>query len=268
MSLRIKAFLVHLAISLVVLAAILYVVVFIWYPPPFFAADGGWHGVRILIGVDLVLGPLLTLAVYNPGKGMQRLRRDLAIIAAIQIGALTAGCWIVAAERTAMVVFADDRFVSLSTKQVRESGVTPETLRTLQDGHPPMAIVTLPEDDRERKAYVFSTMGDVPLFKRGERYAPLTAEQRRRIATRGYDLEKAALVKPGLAPLVRDFLSRHDKTSAQVSALPLYCRYDVLALVLDRDSGEILDTIRIDHDELIASRSWARLQESGELPAQ
>ncbi len=266
MSPRIKAFLIHLAISLLLLIAILYVVIFIWYPPPFFAADGGWQGVRIMIGVDLVLGPLLTLAVYNPGKGMTKLRRDLWTIGFIQISALCAGGWIVAGERTAMVVFADDRFVTMSPKQVEDSGVSRAVLESLKGDHPTMAFVGLPENEAERDAYVFSTLGDTPLFKRGERYEPLSKENRQRIMARGYELDKVVLVKPALADVVEAFLSRERKRPEEVAALPLYCRYDVLSLVLDRETGEILDTIAISHDELIASRSWKRLQETGELP--
>ena len=74
---RIKAFLIHLGISLVILFVLLYLLVFVWYPPPLFAADGGMQGLKIILGVDLVLGPLLTLMVYNPAKGWKRLKFDL-----------------------------------------------------------------------------------------------------------------------------------------------------------------------------------------------
>ena len=263
MSPRIKAFLVHLVISLIVLAGILYLVVFIWYPPPFFAADGGWQGVRILIGVDLVLGPLLTLAVYNPGKGMGRLRNDLIVIAIIQITALSVGGWVVADQRTRMITFADNRFVSMTEAQIRESGVTEEVLSTLSGQRPPMAYVRLPDDPGERSRFVFSTMGDTPLFKRGDLFEPLTAENRRRIVQQGYDLSRVALVIPQLAPEIKTFLERIDRQAKDVSALPLYCRYDVLSLVLDRNSGEIVDTLDISHDQLIASRSLERLPARG-----
>ncbi len=265
MKLRLKAFLIHLVISLVILAAILYVVVTIWYPPPFFAADGGWQGVRIMVGVDIVLGPLLTLAIYNPGKGMDRLRRDLVVIAVIQFSALCAGAWVVADQRTRMITFADNRFISMTETQIRESEVEPEVLAELQKDHPPMAYVRLPDDPGERAAYVFSTMGGKPLFKRGERFEPLTFDNRMRIVAEGYDLDRVARVTPTLRPIVDRFLEKIDRGADQVSALPLYCRYDVLSLVLDRETGEILDTIDIDHDQLIASRSLERLQGAGKL---
>jgi len=262
---RIKAFLIHLAISLVALAAILYVVVYIWYPPPFFAADGGWQGVRIIMGVDLVLGPLLTLAVYNPAKGLGRLKRDLLIIGIIQVCSLAAGTWIVADQRTRMVVFANNRFVSMSESQIRESGITDDTYASLKIQHPPMAYVRLPEDPGQRQQLVMGNLGGKPLFKRGDLYEPLTRQNRLRIVQEGFDLEHVASVDPDFRSVVDGFLEKIGKTAEEVTALPLYCRYAVLSLVLDRQTGEILDTVSINHETLIASRSYKRLKAAGKL---
>jgi hypothetical protein len=54
---RFGAFLVHLAISLVIFFLLAALVLFVWYPDFFFAADGGWEGIRIIILVDLVARP-------------------------------------------------------------------------------------------------------------------------------------------------------------------------------------------------------------------
>jgi len=54
---RWQAFLIHLGISTVIFLILLYFIVFHWYPHPFFAKGGGWQGVRLITGVDLVLGP-------------------------------------------------------------------------------------------------------------------------------------------------------------------------------------------------------------------
>ena len=266
MSDRIKAFLIHLAISLAVLFVLLYVVIFHWYPPPFFAADGGWQGVQIIVSVDLVLGPLLTLAVYNPGKGWNRLRMDLIIIGVIQIGALIAGSWIVYDQRTRMVSFADTRFVSMTEAQIRESGLTDAVYETLKTQHPPMAYVRLPDDPAERQQLVMGNLSGTPLFKRGDLYEPLTAENRQKIIAEGFNLAEVAAVNPDFRSLVDEFLTDIDRSADEVAALPLYCRYGVVALVLDRASGEILDTVDIPHETLLASRAYERLKSAGELP--
>ena len=266
MSERIKAFLIHLVISLVALAAILYVVVFIWYPPPFFAADGGWQGVRIIMGVDLVLGPLLTLAVYNPAKGLTKLKRDLITIGIIQVCSLAVGTWIVADQRTRMVSFANNRFVSMTETQIRESGISEQVYASLKTQHPPMAYVRLPDDPAEREQVVMGNLGGTPLFKRGDLYEPLTRENRMKIVDQGFNIDHVASVNPDLRPIVDEFLRQNDRSADQVVALPLYCRYAVLSLILDAESGEIIDTLDIGHESLIASRGYERLKNEGSLP--
>ena len=78
--------------SLAIFAALAYLVVEIWYPDFFFLTDGGWQGLRLLLGVDLVLGPLLTLIVYRNGK--PGLRMDLTMIGIVQASCLAAGVWL------------------------------------------------------------------------------------------------------------------------------------------------------------------------------
>ena len=65
---KLRAFAIHLIVSATVILAFLGVMFFVWYPVPYFETDGGWKVLRILAGVDVVLGPLLTLIVFKPGK--------------------------------------------------------------------------------------------------------------------------------------------------------------------------------------------------------
>ena len=94
---RFSAFAIHLAISFVIFLVLAYLVVFEWYPGILFDTDGGWRGMRIIIGVDLVLGPALTLVAYKHGK--PGLKFDLVCIALLQTVCLTAGTYVVWSER-------------------------------------------------------------------------------------------------------------------------------------------------------------------------
>ncbi len=252
---RLKAFAIHLSISLLILIGLLYLLVFVWYPQPFFTADGGWQGLQLILGVDLVLGPVLTLMVYNPLKGMTVLRRDLSWVALVQVIALVAGTWIVYDQRTRLVVFANNRFVSMSETQIRESGVTPEVRKTLKTGHPPMAYVALPDDPAERMQATMGNFGGKLLFKRGDLYQPLNAENRQKIMAEGFDLADLAEAVPEQRHLIDEFLEAQQRPSSELTALPLYCRYGERVLVMDKLNGEIIDTIKLSHAELIASLS-------------
>ena len=54
-----------------------------WYPEPTFGIVGVLPIMLLLIGVDLILGPLLTLIVYKHGK--PGLKFDLSVIALVQV---------------------------------------------------------------------------------------------------------------------------------------------------------------------------------------
>ena len=63
-----RAFLIHLSASAFVVGTLCAIIFFLWYPAPYFEARGAWSVIRILVGVDLILGPALTLVLFRPRK--------------------------------------------------------------------------------------------------------------------------------------------------------------------------------------------------------
>jgi hypothetical protein len=64
----------------------------------------------LVVGCDLVLGPLLSLVIYNGRKSRRQLLVDYGIVGAIQIGALVYGVLIVADVRPVWVAYYTDRY--------------------------------------------------------------------------------------------------------------------------------------------------------------
>jgi len=91
MKFRIKAFFTHLAGSATVLGLALGILYLGWYHWPGWYLSGVTAVIGVLAGVDLALGPLLTLVIANPRKPRAELRRDLGVIIAIQLAALGYG---------------------------------------------------------------------------------------------------------------------------------------------------------------------------------
>jgi hypothetical protein len=91
MKFRFKAFGLHLLASSVALSGILGTLFFGWYRWP------GWHltdvasVVMVMVGVDIVLGPLLTFVIARSSKPRRELTRDIAVIVAVQLCALVYG---------------------------------------------------------------------------------------------------------------------------------------------------------------------------------
>ncbi|MFT6047778.1 MAG: hypothetical protein ACI9WC_003495 [Arenicella sp.] len=140
---RWAAFGAHLLISLFVLACLLSLIFFVWFPYDLIFA-GGIEGLKIIMGVDLVLGPLLTLMVYVPGK--KGLKFDLTIIGIAQIGCLMAGLWVVHNERPVVQSLADDGvYISAASVFIDPAAVAKE----LPGANPKFVMLDLPESADE-----------------------------------------------------------------------------------------------------------------------
>lgn len=107
---RYQAFAVHMAISLVIFFILLVCITQYWYPGILFDTGNGWKAIGIIIGIDLILGPLLTLIVFNHNKSS--LKFDLWVIALVQTAALAYGTWTIHQTRPAALVFMSNKFVT------------------------------------------------------------------------------------------------------------------------------------------------------------
>src|SRR6218665_1691953 len=105
---RYQAFAAHLLGSCLVAALSAFLVFWVWYPAQFASMSGVTGIFLILLGVDVVVGPVITLIVFNRAK--PELKRDLAIVLLLQIAALGYGLHTVFTARPAYLVFSADRF--------------------------------------------------------------------------------------------------------------------------------------------------------------
>lgn len=107
---RVKASGIHLGISLIIALLAALLVFGLWYPYPYREMSGGRELFLIVVMVDVILGPLITLAVFNRAKPVRELKRDLTLVALLQLAALGYGMWTVFVARPVHMVFEYDRF--------------------------------------------------------------------------------------------------------------------------------------------------------------
>lgn len=91
MQFRLTAFSLHLLASALALTLVLGSLYLGWYRWPGWYLASMLHIVGLVVLVDLVLGPTLTLIIANPRKPRRELARDIAIIATVQLIALVYG---------------------------------------------------------------------------------------------------------------------------------------------------------------------------------
>lgn len=108
MKFRLLCFASHLLVSFAVALMAMWCVFGIWYPAPLDVALGVTDIFILLLCIDVIVGPLLTLLIAKQGK--KTLRLDLAVIGALQILALGYGLYIVAQGRPVWLVYNNKHF--------------------------------------------------------------------------------------------------------------------------------------------------------------
>lgn len=238
---RLAAFFVHLAISLVIFGVLAALVVCVWYPDFFFTADGGWQGLRIILAVDLVAGPLLTAVVYKAGK--PSLRMDLTLIALFQIACLAGGTWVVYQERPLALVYSDGRFFSMSAKDFSEAHVDPAVLDRLPGTWPKRVAMAFPDDPAmESEIRAEAIRSGRPLRTWYEYYVPLTPDR--------LDIDAEAIAPAELQRLDRstghlaEWLAHHGGVLEDYAFFGFASRYHYAFLGVRRVDGTIVGLLR------------------------
>ena len=85
---KLKAAGIHLLAGLVLISLVFCLIYFVWYPAPFYQLSGGKDLLELIFIVDVVLGPLLTLVVYNQKKSLRERTLDIGLIVCLQLAAL------------------------------------------------------------------------------------------------------------------------------------------------------------------------------------
>ena len=116
---RFKATTLHFFISLTVIASIITIMLTLWFPGAYFKLMGGKTLIYLIAGVDVFLGPLLTLAVFKTGK--KWLKFDLACIATLQVVAMSYGLYVMFEARPVFTVFNKNAFYIASVVDILPS---------------------------------------------------------------------------------------------------------------------------------------------------
>lgn len=108
MKFRFLCFGSHFLVSSFIAVLAVGLVFWLWYPSPLDKALGVVNIFLLLMCIDVVIGPLLTLVVAKQGK--KTLKMDLLTIGIIQLLALSYGLYIVAQGRPVWMIYDAGRF--------------------------------------------------------------------------------------------------------------------------------------------------------------
>jgi hypothetical protein len=243
---RWQASAIHLALSAAIGAAVIALMLAVWYPPPYFVAMGGDTLILILIGVDVVIGPLLTLIVFDPRK--KSLKFDLAVIALLQLSALAYGIHVMFEARPVYNVFVVDRFEAVAANQVDPESlakVTAPEFRTLPVTGPQIIAARQPDDAQRQADIVISAMsGGADLANLADLYVPY-AQFRQAAARRARPLAELVKRQPGDAAAIRSFVAGSGRAEDAVGFLPMKARNRDMTVIVDARSGDVVGILPV-----------------------
>lgn len=166
-----KAASLHLLLSLLVAVLAGALVFGLWFPAPLHQIAGGAGLFLILMAVDVVCGPVLTLILFDPQKARRKWLQDVALIAIVQFGALVYGLSQMAAARPVFIALEGDRFrvVQAMDVDLTQLAKAPPELRTLGYTGPRVisARLSRPGDADYLESVQLSTQGLHPAFRPG-----------------------------------------------------------------------------------------------------
>ena len=208
---RNKAAATHLLISIIIATLIGLAFAFIYFPSYYFTVLDGWHRFLLIIGVDVVLGPLLTLIIFNTKKPKKELLRDVSIIATIQLAALLYGLYVFAQTRPVYTAFNGQVLYIVSANEYLPNAFSfakPPYDTLPKFGPKEVFVKKIPEDNATKERIMISA-GEAYW---PELYEPMSSEHKKALYQAGVPADKTepALTQEQLKALQQNFSKNTD----------------------------------------------------------
>jgi len=238
---RAQLALLHLFASAATAVAAALVIFAVWYPPPYAAIAGGFSLFLILISVDVVLGPVLTAVVADPAKPRRSLRRDIAVIVAVQLAGLAYGIHVIAESRPVHLAFEVDRMrvVTAADIDMETLDEAPPGLRELPWTGPTLIAAAKPTNPDDVLRSIELALGgfDISMFPR--HWRPYDSQ---RDAAWNAARPVADLIAryPDAAPEVERLAARIGQPASQLRFLPLISRHASWATIVSGSDAQVV----------------------------
>jgi hypothetical protein len=245
---RLRAALIHLAISLAVAALAALLVFVLWYPYPYSEISGGRGLFALVVSVDAVLGPLVTFAVFDRSKGWKVLRRDLVVVGLLQLAGLAYGLYTVQVARPVHLVFEYDRFRVVHAVDIpaQLEDRTPPGIALRPWLRPTLLSLRAFRNEQERIDTTVAALQGMQLAARPDLWEPYEAGRARILAAaRPASQLKARF--PQQAAEIDAFLQRHGRDPARTSYLPMIARKEhAWTVFLDATTADVIGYLPLD----------------------
>lgn len=238
---RYKAAGIHFVSSAAVLLLIAAVVRWIWYPGPFFFVAGGINLIGIIAGVDVVLGPLIMLIIFDAKK--KGVKFDVACILVFQLAFLGYGVWSIVQARPVFIALVGERFHMVTANEIENESLNKAKFapfKTLPLTGPIMVGTKSPTDAKKAEDVLFASMGGMGLQHLPEFYVPIgqVQEQVKHIAR---PVGATNQLSKEERKFMEDYEARHKARS--IGFAPLIYKQRRLFAVIDKENGALREVL-------------------------
>jgi hypothetical protein len=237
---RLRATAIHLSGSAIVAALAGALVFLIWYPPPYERLAGGLGLFVLLISVDVVMGPLITLAVFDRTKPRSELQRDLFIVVVMQLVALVYGLHTMASARPVVMALEGNRFRVVSVVDVLESELpqAPPGLQSLSWTGPRLLRTAEVTAANKLEAIQMALNGhDLGTRPSYWRHWDDTARRETRAAAK--PMSQLFAQKPAYRQAIEAIIVKTKRPTESLGYLPVISRHAQAVALIDLATGEI-----------------------------
>lgn len=244
---RIKASAIHLSLSIGVAVFAALLVFGLWYPYPYRDIAGGRDLFMLVVAVDVVLGPLITLAIFDRSKPWAKLRGDLFVVVILQLSALGYGLWTVAMARPVHLVFEIDRFRVVHAIDVPLDMLqqTPSDLTALPYSGPTLLGLRPFDNDAERIDATIAAVQGLSLSFRPDLWQTYDAS-RKDVLRVAKPVSQLKVRFPEQVAAINAALPSEIEVANAAQYLPLAGRTDFWTVLVDGRNGDILGFLPLD----------------------
>lgn len=238
---------IHLSISVLIAALAALLVFGLWYPYPYREISGGRGLFLLVVAVDVVMGPLITLIVFNRAKPRRELVTDFSIIGALQMAALVYGLWTVFLARPVHLVFEYSRLSVVHAVDVEPELLTkaPPELRSLPLTGPTLLALRPFKSSDEQFGATIAAMNGAPLAARSDLWQPYEASKAAILqASRPVSELRARL--PAESAHIDQAIAQTGQSAAALRYLPMVGRKEAWTAWIDPDTAQPLGFLPLD----------------------
>jgi hypothetical protein len=245
---RLRAGGIHLGLSALVAVLAGLLVFALWFPWPYRELSGGRELFLLMVSVDVVLGPLITFAIFDRAKSRAGLRRDLAVVAALQLAGLVYGLWSVQLARPVHMVFEFDRFRVVHRADIPvelESAAPPGVAIAPWTGPTPLAVRPF-RSQREKYEATMAALQGVPLAARPDLWRPYE-EAHDDVLAAAHPLSQLKSRFPAQDEAISAAVRQAQHGDAQVVYLPVVGRKaQAWTVLLDAQTAQVIGYLPLD----------------------